>query len=208
MSPVRLYRIDKTCHHYRALLNTMGTTEAPAPGTPRNPSWFQVGHTATPKASWALPGVLQGWLMLSWPTAPALGKWTLIRATSAGLASCSRHYRGIEKIKNPVSALLKVSCKILGKSSNLSLSQHANIQFFSQVQDSHAHHKYFQALLAAATWSPVQLNSSGFLDVHGTDTLYRPLPEMEILFPLLHYTAKSPSHQRVLETEDISAHST
>lgn len=51
----------------------------------------------------------------------------------------------------------------------------------------------------------MQLNSSGFLAVH---TLSRPLPEVGILFPLLHYTANLPLHQRVLEIEGVSLRST
>lgn len=168
MSPVRLFRIDEACHHYRALLNTVGTTEAPTPGTQLVPSGAHSNTQSILSTAWCAPGLADALLT----NCSCTGKMDFDQGhMSAGLVSCSRHCSGIEEAKNPVSALLQVSCEISGKPSSLSLSQHANIPSFSQVQDHHAHHKYFQAILAAATWSPVQLNSSGFLDVHGTDTL-------------------------------------
>lgn len=168
MSPVRLFRIYKACHHYRALLNTMGTTGAPAPGSEMPPSRARSNTQSILSTVWCAPGLAEAHLT----NCSCTGKVDFDQGhMSAVLVSCSRHYSGIEEVNNSVSALLQVSCEILGKPSSLSLSQHASIPSFSQVQDTHAHHKYFQAILAAATWSPVQLNSSGFLDVHGTDTL-------------------------------------
>lgn len=205
MSPARLFRIDKACHHYRALLNTVGTTEAPAPGTELVPSGAHSNTQSILSTAWCAPGLADALLT----NCSCTGKVDFDQGhMSAGLASCSRNYSGIEEIKNPVSSLLQASSEILGKPSSLSLSQHANIPSFSRVQDTHGHHKYFQEILASATWSTVQLNSSGFLAVRGTDTLSRPLPEMEILFPLCHYTANLPLHQRVLEIEGISLRST
>lgn len=205
MSSARLFRIDTACHHYRALLNTVGTTEAPAPGTDLVPSGAHSNTQSILSTAWCAPGLADALLT----NCSCTGKVDFDQGhMSAGLASCSRQYSGIEEIKNPGSALLQASCEILGKPSSLPLSQHANIPSFNQVQDTHAHHKYFQESLAAATWSTVQLNSSGFLAVHGTDTLSRPLSEVGILFPLLHYTANLSLHQRVLEIEGVSLRST
>lgn len=162
MCPVRLFRIGKACHHCTALLNTMETTEAPAPGTKLVLSGAHSNIQSILSTAWCVPGLADALLTNCFCT----GKLDFDQGhMPAGLASCSRHYSGTEEIKNPASSLLQVSCEILGKSSSLSLSQHANIPSFSQVQDTQAHHKYFQATLASATQSPVQLNSSGFLDV-------------------------------------------
>lgn len=167
VSPVRLFRIDKACHHYRALLNTTETTEAPAPGTKLVPSGAHSNIQSILSTACCAPGLADALLTNGSRT----GKVDFDQGhMSAGLASCSRHYSGIEEIKDPVSALLQVSCEILGEPSSLPLSQHANIPSFRQVQDAHAHHKYFQATLATATWSP-ELNSSGFSDVQDTETL-------------------------------------
>lgn len=183
----------------------MGTTEAPAPGTELVPSGAHSNTQSILSTARCAPGLADALLT----SCSCTGKVDFDQGhMNAGSASCSRHYSGIEEIKNPVSALLQASCEILGKPSSLSLSQHANIPSFSQVQDTHAHHKYFQAILAVATWSTVQLNSSGFFAAHGTDTVSRPLSEMEILFPLLHYAANLPLHQRLLEIEGVSVHST
>lgn len=186
------------CNHYRALLNTLGTTEVPRPRTELVPNG---AHSNTQ----SILSTVGGALLANYP---CTGKRDFDKGhLSAGLASCSRHLSGIEEIGNPLPAILQAPCVILGEPSRLSLPQHANIPSWAQCQDTHVHPKHFQASLTAATWSAVQPNSSG-LAACSTGTLSRPASEMEIQFPLTHYTANLPLHHSVLEKEGVSLYST
>lgn len=85
----------QACNHCGALLNTVGTTEAPRPSTELVPSGAHSNTQSILRTAWSA-------LLANYPHT---GKKDFDKGhLSAGLGSCSRHLTGIEEIGNPVPA--------------------------------------------------------------------------------------------------------